>query len=102
MSEATASPTSWRDVYALVRDQGQDILKAVEKVDAKVDGLTKRVDDIEEQRAIEAAVSKTAHETAVQVATVRNRKLVAIVTASRSTIALLISAVAVLITLFKS
>lgn len=47
------APSSWRDVYALVRDTRADVLVAVEKVDAKATDLQRRVARIEDDRLAE-------------------------------------------------
>lgn len=51
-------PTSWRDVYQLVRDTREDVLKAVDGVDRKVGDVTSRVTAIEDERLVEAASKK--------------------------------------------
>lgn len=51
---ADTNPSSWRDVYSLVRDSRADVLEAVGGVDKKVDDLTIRVNAIEVARASEA------------------------------------------------
>lgn len=57
MTEAAEpqGPTSWRDVYTLVRDTRKDVLDAVAAVDKKVDLVTGRVTTIEDERMIEQA-----------------------------------------------
>lgn len=51
---ANEAPSSWRDVYALVRDTRTDVLGAVGEVDTKVTDLRVRVDAIEVARATES------------------------------------------------
>lgn len=57
MTEATEhpNPTSWRDVYQLVRDTRKDVLEAVAAVDKKVESVGARVTTIEDERMVEAA-----------------------------------------------
>lgn len=47
-------PSSWRDVYSLVRDTRTDLLGAVTSIDTKVDVLTIRVNAIEDARIRES------------------------------------------------
>lgn len=57
MTEAAEhpNPTSWRDVYQLVRDTRKDVLEAVAAVDKKVEKVGDRVTTIEDERMVEAA-----------------------------------------------
>ncbi len=47
------NPSSWRDVYALVRDSRSDVLEAVEEVGGRVDILTIRFNNHEVTHARE-------------------------------------------------
>lgn len=95
-------PTSWRDVYALVRDTRDDLLGAIEKVDGKVTKVAARVESIEDDRAAEKIARESAESAIAALATARNRRLSAAIGATRGTLALIISAIAVLISAFKS
>lgn len=97
MSIEAAQPSSWRDVYTLVRDTHEDAMSALRIVDAKVTDLGVRVGVIEQGRRDE----KTARDTEATLAAKRDRRLLAIVTASRGTIALLISIAAVVLAAAK-
>lgn len=90
-------PTSWRDVYALVRDTRADLLVAVSNVDTKVTALAERVDTIEDSRADE----KTARETEARLAAVRNKRFLAVVSASYGTLVLVVSVVAIVVAALK-
>lgn len=91
------TPTSWRDVYALVRDSHSDVMVAVGNVDTKVTDLQERVTLIEAERrddkVIRAAVA--------DLATKRNTRLLWVAGASKSTVALLISMGAFLFTVLR-
>lgn len=97
-----AQPTSWRDVYALVRDTREDLLGAIGKVDGKVTRLATRVEAIEDDRATEKITREATAEAVAAIATSRNRRLATAIGATRGTLALVISAVAVVISALKS
>jgi len=59
MTNDGQSPTSWRDVYALVRDGHTDLMAVANAIDGKVDKLGERVTDIEQDRRTERAVAQT-------------------------------------------
>ena len=92
-----SGPTSWRDVYSLVRDTREDVLAAVLVVDGKVTAIDGRVDDIERARNLERITA----EVAATLATARNKRLLSVVAASRGGIALVISVGAFVAMLLK-
>lgn len=58
MMSGDAAPSSWRDVYTLVRDTRDDVLAAVATVDGKVMALDSRVDRIESDRLTTVSAAK--------------------------------------------
>ncbi len=52
------NPSSWRDVYALVRDSRSDVLDAVEETNGRLDILTIKFAAHEVLHASEAAAQK--------------------------------------------
>lgn len=94
MGDNGTGPSSWRDVYELVRDTRSDIMVAVGNVDTKVTLLTARVESIEDDRRDE----KVVREAAEKRATARNRTVLAAISASRGGIALIVSVLALIIT----
>lgn len=104
MSTDDPKATSWRDVYDLVRDTRADLMVAVGNVDTKVTDLGERVTGIEQDRRDEKIARQVEADLATErdtAARKRSNRLAAIATAGRGTIALIISAVAVLIAAFK-
>ena len=97
MTGEQTTPSSWRDVYILVRDTHEDAMLAIGKVDDKVTAVTKVVDIIVGDRRDE----KVAGETRAALATTRDKRLRALVSASRGTLALIISGLAVVAVLLK-
>ena len=92
-----SGPTSWRDVYQLVRDTHEDAMAAIEKVDSKVNALGTVVDIVVADRRDE----KVARQTESDLAAKRNRRLLTVIAASRGTIALIISGVACVMVILK-
>jgi hypothetical protein len=107
MSDGDQKPTasSWRDVYDLVRDTRADLMVAVGNVDTKVTELGERVTGIEQDRRDE----KVARETEAILAAARDAaavkragKIVTILGAGRSTVALIISIASFVLVVLKS
>lgn len=99
------APTSWRDVYELVRDTRADLMVAVGNVDTKVTDLGERVTGIEQDRRDEKVARETESALAAQrevAAKRRANKIAALGGGIRSTIAIIVSIASFVLVLVKS
>lgn len=105
MGTPDQSPSSWRDVYQLVRDTREDVLGAVAVVDGKVTALGDRVTGIENDRHDEKVARQVETELAAKrdaLAVKQRAKLTTIAGIGRGTIAIIISVASFVLVVVKS